>query len=108
MGALGAVVLADTRRLADCFPSIDYLERHGTPFVVAVNGFQGSREYRLDEVQHALNLGRDVPVMHCDARRRESGRAVLVTLLEHAQRTNMRFRAAGRRQRATAGPTRTM
>jgi signal recognition particle receptor subunit beta len=96
VGALGAVVLVDTRRLAACFPSIDYFERHGTPFVVAVNRFQGSREYRLDEVRHALNLSRDVPVVHCDARCRKSGRAVLVTLLEHAQQTNMRFRAAGR------------
>ncbi|GLW97504.1 ATP/GTP-binding protein [Microtetraspora sp. NBRC 16547] len=83
-GALGAVVLADTRRLADCFPSVDYFERRGTPFVVAVNCFDGSRQYELDEVKLALNLGPEVPVLLCDARRRESGKEVLITLIEHA------------------------
>ncbi|MEH1013318.1 ATP/GTP-binding protein [Micromonospora sp. CPCC 206060] len=86
LGALGAVVLADTRRLADCFPSIDYFEGRGTPFVVAVNCFEGSRQYRLDEVQAALNLDPDVPVMLCDARQRQSGKDVLITLLEHAMK----------------------
>ena len=45
IGALGAVVMADTRRLADCFPSIDYFEQRGTPFVVAVNCFDGARQF---------------------------------------------------------------
>ncbi|MFF4773783.1 ATP/GTP-binding protein [Microtetraspora fusca] len=83
-GALGAVVLADTRRLADCFPSVDYFERRGTPFVVAVNCFDGTPQYELDEVKLALNLGSAVPVLLCDARRRESGKEVLITLIEHA------------------------
>ncbi|WP_067183853.1 GTP-binding protein [Microtetraspora niveoalba] len=83
-GALGAVVLADTRRLADCFPSVDYFERRGTPFVVAVNCFDGSPRYDLDEVKLALNLGSEVPVLLCDARRRESGKEVLIRLIEHA------------------------
>lgn len=87
LGALGAVVLADTRRLADCFPSVDYFERQGTPFVVAVNCFEGSRQYRLDEVQHALNLDPDVPVLLCDARDRESSKEVLIALIQHAMRT---------------------
>ncbi|MBO4207059.1 GTP-binding protein [Micromonospora echinofusca] len=86
LGALGAVVLADTRRLADCFPSIDYFEGRGTPFVVAVNCFEGSRRYKLDEVQAALNLDPDVPVLLCDARQRQSGKEVLITLLEHAMK----------------------
>ncbi|MGC5017921.1 GTP-binding protein [Micromonospora sp. DT47] len=94
LGALGAVVLADTRRLADCFPSIDYFEGRGMPFVVAVNCFEGTRRYRLDEVQAALDLDPDVPVVLCDARRRESSRDVLVTLLEHAMKTReARYRA---------------
>ncbi|TCB98093.1 ATP-binding protein [Micromonospora zingiberis] len=84
LGAIGAVVLADTRRLADCFPSIDYFEGRGTPFLVAVNCFEGARQYRLDEVQSALNLDPEVPVLLCDARQRESVKEALITLVEHA------------------------
>jgi hypothetical protein len=84
LGALGAVVLADTRRLADCFPSVDYFERRSTPFIVAVNCFDDApRRYRPDEVRLALDLEPVVPVVLCDARRRESGKEVLVTLVEH-------------------------
>jgi uncharacterized protein len=83
-GALGAVVLADTRRLADCFPSIDYFERNGMPFVVAVNCFDESRQYPLQTMRAALNLTPDVPLLMCDARQRESSRDVLVALVEHA------------------------
>ncbi|WP_327048142.1 ATP/GTP-binding protein [Microbispora sp. NBC_01189] len=83
-GALGAVVLADTRRLADCFPSVDYFERRGTPFVVAVNCFEGAPVFELDEVKLALNLGPDVPILLCDARKRESGKEVLIALVKHA------------------------
>ncbi|WP_341716730.1 ATP/GTP-binding protein [Micromonospora sp. FIMYZ51] len=93
LGAIGAVVLADTRRLADCFPSIDYFEGRGTPFLVAVNCFEGARTYRLDEVQAALNLDPEVPVLLCDARNRESAKEVLITLVEHA----MKIRDARRR-----------
>lgn len=92
LGALGAVVLADTRRLADCFPSVDYFEQHRLPFVVAVNCFEGARRYSLDEVKLALNLDPDVPVMLCDARDRESAKDVLITLLQHV----MKGRGAGR------------
>ncbi|WP_089156103.1 GTP-binding protein [Micromonospora sp. NBS 11-29] len=96
LGALGAVVLADTRRLADCFPSIDYFEGRGTPFVVAVNCFEGARQFRLDEVQAALDLDPGVPVVLCDARQRESAKEVLITLLEHAMKLReTRRRAAG-------------
>ncbi|WBB80176.1 ATP/GTP-binding protein [Micromonospora sp. WMMD882] len=94
LGAIGAVVLADTRRLADCFPSIDYFEGRGTPFVVAVNCFEGARQYRLDEVQAALNLDPDVPVLLCDARQRESSKEVLITLLEHAMKSRDARRVA--------------
>ncbi|HEY7488509.1 MAG TPA: ATP/GTP-binding protein [Streptosporangiaceae bacterium] len=84
LGALGAVVLADTRRLADCFPSVDYFERRGTPFIVAVNCFDGARQFKLDEVELALNLGPNIPVMLCDARKRASCKEVLITLVRHA------------------------
>jgi uncharacterized protein len=87
LGALGAVVLADTRRLADCFPAVDYFERRGIPFIVAVNCFEGAKQYELDEVQAALNLGSGVPVMLCDARVRESGKKVLIALVQHAMQS---------------------
>jgi signal recognition particle receptor subunit beta len=83
-GALGAVVMADERRLADCFPSIDYFERKGIPFIVAVNCFDGQQLHSLESITQALNLADRVPVVSCDARRRESCRNVLVTLAEHA------------------------
>lgn len=85
LGAMGAVVLADARRLADCFPAIDYFERRGTPFIVAVNCFEGARRYELDEVRLALNLGTGIPVVLCDARRRESGKKILIKLVQHAK-----------------------
>lgn len=84
LGALGAVVLADTRRLEACFPSVDFFERRETPFIVAVNCFDDApRRYRPDEVQLALNLEPHVPVLLCDARRRESAKEVLIALVEH-------------------------
>jgi signal recognition particle receptor subunit beta len=86
LGALGAVVLADTRRLKDCFPSVDYFERRGTPFIVAVNCFEGARQYDLQEIETALNLGPDVPVMLCDARELDSCKNVLINLVMHAMK----------------------
>jgi signal recognition particle receptor subunit beta len=83
LGALGAVVLADTRRLADCFPSIDYFERRGTPFVVAVNCFDDAVSYSEAEVREALDLDGHVPLLLCDARDRASSKAVLIGLVEH-------------------------
>ncbi|WP_018654751.1 GTP-binding protein [Actinomadura flavalba] len=87
LGALGAVVLADTRRLSDCFPSVDYFERRGTPFIVAVNCFEGSQQFDLPEIQMALNLGPNVPVMLCDARSLESCKKVLIDMVLHAMKT---------------------
>ncbi|MBN6052061.1 ATP/GTP-binding protein [Nonomuraea sp. RK-328] len=85
-GALGAVILADTRRLADCFPSVDYFERRGTPFVVAVNCFEGAQTFELDEVRMALQLDPSIPIVLCDARKRDSSREVLITLVKHSAR----------------------
>src|SRR5438045_7000883 len=86
IGAIGAVVLADTRRLADCFPSVDYFERRGTPFIVAVNCFEGACWYEPDEVRLALDLDPHVPLLLCDARQRESGKQALIALVEHVLR----------------------
>ena len=94
-GALGAVVLADTRRLADCFPSVDYFERRRLPFAVAVNCFAGARRYHPEDVRTALDLDPGVPVVLCDARQRSSSRDVLVALVEHALHGLQRARAAG-------------
>ncbi|MGN9810142.1 GTP-binding protein [Micromonospora sp. BQ11] len=85
LGALGAVVLADTRRLADCFPSLDYFESRGTPFLVAVNCFDDARRYTVEQVRQALDLDEGTPVLLCDARDRESSKRVLITLIEHVQ-----------------------
>jgi signal recognition particle receptor subunit beta len=82
-GALGAVVLADTRRLPDCFASIDYFEQRQIKFMVAVNCFEGAMRHDTADVRIALDLDPDVPVVLCDARRRESAKTVLMTLVEH-------------------------
>jgi len=83
LGALGAVVLADTRRLADCFPAIDYFERREIPFIIALNVFEGSRRYSTDDVRAALDLDPGLPIVLCDARSRESAKEVLISLIEH-------------------------
>ncbi|MFC1400762.1 MULTISPECIES: ATP/GTP-binding protein [Streptacidiphilus] len=81
-GALGTVVLVDTRRIEDSFPAVDYFEERGAPFVLAVNRFDGADPFELEEVREALGLGADVPVVHCDARDRASVRDVLVALMD--------------------------
>ncbi|MER7280136.1 ATP/GTP-binding protein [Dactylosporangium sp. NPDC000244] len=83
LGALGAVVLADTRRLNDCFPSVDYFERRSTPFLVAVNCFDGVQKHSASQIAKALDLDPDVPVVLCDARDRRSVKDVLIALVEH-------------------------
>jgi signal recognition particle receptor subunit beta len=83
LGALGAVVLADTRRLADCFPAIDYFERREIPFIIALNCFEGSRRYEKEDVRVALDLDPGLPIVLCDARSRESAKEVLIALVEH-------------------------
>jgi signal recognition particle receptor subunit beta len=81
-GALGAVVLADVRRLDDCFAAINYFEKLGTPFAVALNCFDGAPRYDPEEVRAALDLDLGVPTVLCDARDPRSVRDVLVTLVE--------------------------
>jgi signal recognition particle receptor subunit beta len=88
IGAIGAVVMADTRRVADCFASIDYFERSGIPFVVAVNCFDGAPRFEPDDIRIALSLGPDVPIVLCDARQRDSVKKVLVSLVRHVMSTS--------------------
>jgi uncharacterized protein len=82
-GALGAVVLADTRRLEACFGAVDFFERRDIKFVVAVNEFDGAFRYEPDEVRAALELKPHVPVALCDARSQRSATSVLVSLIQH-------------------------
>jgi hypothetical protein len=84
-GALAAVVLADTRRLADCFPAVNYFEARGdVPFLVAVNLFDGVRTHTADAVREALDLPASIPLMLCDARQQTSVRATLRAVIRHA------------------------
>ncbi|WP_328768679.1 GTP-binding protein [Streptomyces sp. NBC_00286] len=83
-GAIGAVVLADTRRLKDCFPALDYFESCGLPYVVAVNHFDGTERYEPEDVREALTVPAHIPVMIMDARRRISVIETLLALVGHA------------------------
>ncbi|HET9967884.1 MAG TPA: ATP/GTP-binding protein [Streptosporangiaceae bacterium] len=88
IGAVGAVVLADTRRVADCFASIDYFERNGMPFVIAVNCFDGAPRFEPDDIRIALSLAPEVPIVLCDARERDSVKKVLVSLVRYVMTRN--------------------
>jgi uncharacterized protein len=91
-GAIGAIVLVDTRRLADSFAAVDYFESAGLPFIVAVNGFHGDFPHEIADVQEALSVSPHVPVIHCDARERPSTKSALTTLVEHAMAIQLRPR----------------
>ena len=83
-GAIGAVVLADTRRLDECFAAVDYFESQRVPFVVAVNTFHGARFHQLDDVRAALQISDRIPMVYCDARQHADVQRALVVLVEHA------------------------
>jgi len=87
IGAVGAVVMADTRRISDCFSSIDYFERKGTPFIVAVNCFDGAPRFQANDIRIVLTLGPEVPIVMCDARLRDSVKHVLVSLVRYVMST---------------------
>jgi uncharacterized protein len=82
-GALGAVILVDTRRLADCFPSVDYFEQRETPFILGINCFDGALRHKPEDVRIALDLGSHIPVVPCDVRERDSVKELLVTLVRY-------------------------
>ncbi|GHB81836.1 ATP-binding protein [Streptomyces umbrinus] len=83
-GAFGAVVLADTRRLASSFPAADFFEQRGMPFVIAINQFPGAARRTLPEIREAFTVAPHVPLMFCDARNADSVASVLLTLVDHA------------------------
>ncbi|MGW1374311.1 GTP-binding protein [Streptomyces sp. NPDC002446] len=83
-GAIGAVVMADTRRLEDCFPALDYFESCGLPYVVAVNHFEGTESYAVEDVREALTVPARVPVVIMDARERATVVSSLLALVGHA------------------------
>lgn len=89
VGALGAIVLADTRRLGDCFPAVDFFESRDIPFIIAVNCFDGADVYTEDEVRVALDIDPHVPIQLCDVRNPNSSKQVLVRLLEYLMATAM-------------------
>nr|WP_211481442.1 ATP/GTP-binding protein [Actinopolyspora xinjiangensis] len=92
-GAIGAVVLVDTRRLADCFSAIDFFEDRGTPYVIGVNCFDGKLQHSLEEVREALAVGSDVPLLSCDARDQSSTKEALIALVQYAM---SKWAASGR------------
>jgi uncharacterized protein len=92
-GAIGAVVLVDTRRLADAFAAIDFFDDRQLPYIVAINRFEGMLHHRVSDVRDALTIEPSVPVVTCDARNRESTKQILITLVEHAMRQRMSVRA---------------
>ncbi|WP_075848813.1 ATP/GTP-binding protein [Saccharomonospora sp. CUA-673] len=83
-GAIGAVVLADTRRLADSFAPIDFFEDRGLPYIVGVNTFDGVLQHDLNDVREALSIDPSIPLVRCDARERESTKRTLITMVEYA------------------------
>ena len=91
-GAIGAVVLVDTRRLADSFPAVDYFENAGVPFLIGINGFHGRFPHDAGDVQDALSVNPGVPIIQCDARRRASTKNALISLVQHAMATQLSVR----------------
>src|ERR1700722_16652498 len=91
-GAIGAVVIVDTRRLAESFPAVDYFEAAGLPFIIAVNGFHGQFPYSVSDVKDALAVSPNVPILRCDARDRKSTKSTLISLVEHAMTMQMSTR----------------
>ncbi|ASR35416.1 ATP-binding protein [Prauserella marina] len=85
-GAIGAVVLADTRRLADSFAPVDFFEDRGLPYIVGVNTFDGVLQHDLQDVREALSIDPSIPIVRCDARDKESTKQTLITLVEYAMR----------------------
>ena len=83
-GAIGAIILVDTRRLADSFAAVDFFEARRLPFLVAVNEFDGAPRHRLSAVREALALSEQVPILRVDARSRESAKGALIALTEYA------------------------
>ncbi len=83
-GAVGAVVMVDTRRLADCFPALDFFDTHGVPYVIALNRFDGSLAHSVDAVREAVDIDPETPIVAIDARSRVDAKSALVAVVRHA------------------------
>ena len=83
-GAIGAVILVDTRRLEDSFAAVDFFEARGLPFIVAVNRFDDAPVHAANDLRQALALSDHVPMIDIDARNRESSKQALITITEYA------------------------
>ncbi|MEU9073398.1 ATP/GTP-binding protein [Kitasatospora sp. NPDC048538] len=94
LGALGAIILADTRRLESSFAAVDFFEQRGIPFAIGVNCFHGRRDASPEDVRRALDLGPEVPIVLCDVRERSSSKELLLALLDRVRQDAL---AAGRR-----------
>lgn len=101
-GAIGAIVLVDTRRLADCFAALDYFEQRGLPYVVGINRFNGELHHAVPDVREALQVPGYVPIITCDARARESTKAALIAVVEHAMERTTAAMASGQPVPATS------
>ncbi len=88
-GAIGAVVLVDTRRLADSFAAIDFFEDRGLPYIVGLNCFDGLLQHRIEDVREAMSIDASIPIISCDARNRQSTKQTLISLVEHAMHYRM-------------------
>jgi uncharacterized protein len=103
-GAIGAVVLVDTRRLEACFAAVDYFEQRELPFIVAINCFDGVMTHSVEDVREALVVGPDTPIVFCDARVRDSAKATLIELVQHAlARASAVLRPGGLQDRPGSG-----
>ena len=100
-GAIGAVVIVDTRRLADCFAAIDFFEHRRLPYLIALNCFDGRQHHDVNDVREALAVSPNTPIVTTDARSRESTKQVLITLVEYV----LTMRRAGAGQGAGVGAT---
>lgn len=85
-GAIGAVVLVDTRRLAESFAAVDFFDNRGLPYIIGINRFDGRQPHDIDEVRDALAVDPNVPIVSCDARDRESTRDTLIEVVQYAMR----------------------
>jgi hypothetical protein len=94
-GAIGAVVLTDTRRLADSFSPIDFFEDRGLPYVIGLNCFDGKQTHGIDEVRDALAIADTVPIVRCDARDRDSVKNTLITMVEYSMERWVAVHGAG-------------
>ena len=92
-GAIGAVVLVDTRRLADCFPAVDFFENRELPYILALNCFDGVQRHQTNDVRDAMSVSESIPIVTCDARKRESTKQTLISLVEYV--VQLRTRRAG-------------